>query len=77
MRPTPSALAVLARPELAVAGVAEAGHDVALLVELPVQRSAVDVNVRVRFADHLAYALGRGDQVEQLDAHRLDRAPLS
>ena len=39
-----------ARPELAVAGVAQAGHDVALLVELAVERRAVDLDVGVRGA---------------------------
>ena len=56
----------LARPELAVARVAEAGLDVALLVEPAVQRRAVDVDVRVGRRDR-RHALRRRDQVDQLD----------
>ena len=43
----------LARPELAIAGVAEARHDVALLVELAVERRAVDLDVGMRRRDRL------------------------
>ena len=59
-----------ARPELAVAGVAEARHDVALLVELAVERRAVDLDVRMG-RGHRRDALRRGDQVDQLDPDRL------
>src|SRR5688572_440551 len=58
-----------ARPELAVAGVAQAGHDVALLVELPVERGAVDVDVGMRVGDGLD-ALRRGDEVDEADPLR-------
>src|SRR5688500_14064696 len=54
-------------PELAVPGVTEARHDVAPVVELAVERSAVDVHVGVR-AGHRIDALGCRDQVHELDA---------
>jgi len=55
--------------ELAVAGITEAGHDVALLVELPIQGRAVDLHVRMRLGDG-PHTLRRGDQVDELDPHR-------
>ena len=58
-----------AGPELAVAGVAEPGQDVALLVEAAVERRAVDGHVRVGRADRRD-ALRRGDEVDQLDPAR-------
>ena len=63
-----------ARSELAVPGVAEARDDVALLVELPVERRAVDLDVGVGRV-HRRDAFRRGDQVHQLDADRLHGAP--
>src|SRR3954447_24386258 len=56
----------LARPELAVAGVAQARQDVALVVQLAVEGRAVDVDVWVSLRDG-ADALRRGDQVDELD----------
>ena len=58
-----------ARPELAVAGVAQAGHDVALLVQRAVEGGAVDVDVGMG-RRRRPHALGRGDQVDQLDPDR-------
>ena len=60
----------MAGPELAVAGVAQAGHDVALLVEPAVERRAMDLDVGMRRLDRRD-ALRRGDQVDELDADRL------
>ena len=54
------------RAEQAVAGVAEAGHDVALLVEALVDRGGEDRHVRVD-AVQLRDALGRGEQADELD----------
>ena len=51
------------------------GHDVALVVELAVERRAVDRDIRVGSADRLD-AFRRGDQVDQLDPDRLDGAPF-
>src|SRR5262245_64479892 len=57
----------LAGPELAVAGDAEAGHEVADLVEVPVERRDVDRHVRVRRAQP-DDARRRGDDADELDA---------
>src|SRR4030095_10625844 len=64
----------LAGPELAVAGVAEARHDVALVVQLPVERGAVDLDVRMSLG-HRGDSLRRGDQVDELDPDRVNGAP--
>ena len=66
---------VVAGPELAVAGVAEARDDVALLVEAPIERRAVDLDVRVGGLDR-GDALRGGDEVDELDPDGLDGAPL-
>src|SRR4029079_9024340 len=72
---TRTALAGLARPELAVAGVTEPGHDVALLVQLAIQRRRVNLHVGMGRGDRLD-ALGRRDEVDELDPDGRDRAPL-
>src|SRR5688572_704596 len=72
--PTASQSARVAGPELAIAGVAEPGHDVALLVEPAIERRAVDLDIRMRGLDRCD-PFGRGDQVDELDADRLDGAP--
>ena len=46
-------------PELAIPGVAEARQDVALLVQAPVERRAVDRHVRVGRADRRDQLAGR------------------
>src|SRR6185295_13229174 len=57
----------LAGAEQAVAGVAQARQDVALRVELAVERGREDVDVRVRL-EQPPHALGRGDDREEADA---------
>src|SRR5439155_21132714 len=57
----------LAGAELPVAGVAEAGDDVALLVEALVERADVDRDVRVR-AGEGSYPVGRGGDPDILRA---------
>jgi len=54
----------LAGAEEAVARVAEARHDVALLIEGAIQSGAVDGDVRVA-AGESTHALGRGDETEK------------
>ena len=53
--------------EEAVAGVAEAGHDVAVVVEVVVDRAGVDAHVVAARSSDLGDALGRRDEHEQLD----------
>src|SRR2546425_5869138 len=62
----------LARTELPVAGVAEAGHDIALVVEALVERGDMDRNIGVR-ARKGAHSFGCGDDADVLDPLR---APL-
>src|SRR3978361_1708512 len=59
---------LLLRAEHAIAGVAEPGDDIALLVEPLVDRRGVDRAIWMRGVKH-AQALGHGQQ-----AHELDRA---
>src|SRR6202162_6373728 len=61
-------------PELAVAGVAQARLDVALLVERAIERGAVDLDIGVG-GGHRGHAFGRRDQVDQLDPDRLYGGP--
>src|SRR5438552_11632418 len=58
-----------ARPELAISRIAEAGHDVALLVQALVERRDMDRNVGVR-ARESAHSLRRGDEADVLHALR-------
>ena len=57
----------LSRPEQSVAGVAEAGKDVAVRVELAVERGGEDWYIWVRGAEP-RHAFRRGDETEELDA---------
>src|SRR3546814_1154500 len=59
----------LLRPEDAVAGVAQAGHDVALVVQLLVDRGGEDGDVGVGAAQ-LGDALRGGDQADEADLPR-------
>ncbi len=52
--------------EHAVAGIAEAGADVAALVEFAVERGDVDVHIRVGRGE-AQHAIGRGDQADVAD----------
>ena len=56
----------LFRSEQSVAGVAQTGDDVAVLVQSFVQRGGVDGHVGVRFVEG-GYAFGRGDQAHKLN----------
>ena len=58
----------LAGAEEPVAGVAEAGENVALGIELPVERRAVHHHVGVRIGK-APHSLGRRDEAEKTDAH--------
>src|SRR5450756_189699 len=58
-----------ASAELAIAGVAQAGQDVALLVELAVHGRAVDLDIRMSACDGVD-SLRRHDQVDELDTRR-------
>src|SRR5687768_1025175 len=58
-----------AGPEEAVARVAEAGKDVALVVQLAVERGGEDGDVGVHL-EHAGDALGRGHDAEEADAAR-------
>src|SRR4051812_35724139 len=71
--PDPS-LAGVPRPELPVPGVAEPGQDVALLVQLTIQRRRVDLDVGMGSRDSF-HALGGGNQVDELDPDRLHGTP--
>src|SRR5450759_58636 len=53
--------------ELAIAGVAQAGQDVALLVELAVHGRTVDLDIRMSAGDGVNAFRGH-DQVDELDA---------
>src|SRR5207253_8778403 len=55
--------------ELAIARVAEAGDDVALLIQAFVERRYVDRHIGIRVAQRL-HALGRGDEADVLHAPR-------
>src|SRR5262249_59396312 len=55
--------------ENAIARIAQAGADVAGVVELAIDRRGGDVHVGVRFAQRLD-ALGRGDEADEVDALR-------
>src|SRR5690606_40456117 len=57
------------RPEDAVAGVAEAGTDEGVLVELAVEGSGDDGDVRVEGLQ-AADALGRGDEADEREVAR-------
>src|SRR6185312_7143066 len=53
-----------ARAEETVAGVAEAGEDISLVVELAIERGTEDRDIRVR-AVHSLHTGGRGDETEE------------
>src|SRR4051794_38538919 len=55
--------------EQPITGIAETGQDVALAVELPVESSAVDLDVRVRRAQ-VSDSLRRRDEAEKTNARR-------
>ena len=57
---------LLLRAEDAVAGIAQTGHDVAVLVQVIVQRTGIDVHIRVQLLD-VFDALGSRHQFHQLD----------
>ena len=57
----------LLRSEYPVAGVAQTGADIGVLVELSVQMADVDLNVGVRLGQHLE-ALGSGDDAHEFYA---------
>src|SRR6185312_7883566 len=59
----------LLRAEDPVAGVAQAGQDVAVRVELAIDRGRVDRHVRMRFVERRD-ALGTGDEAHHPDRPR-------
>ena len=56
----------LLRPVNPVAGVAQAGQDIAVIVEFAVDRGGKDGHVRMGFGKHLG-ALGGGQQADEFD----------
>ena len=59
-------LRTVPRAENLIARIAQAGDDVAVFVQMAVQRGGINRNVRVRFGNGL-HAFGRGHQHQGLD----------